>query len=127
MALCELVEAPLVLLKALYVTVVMGLLYTGSVDHAVTFLVKPFKGVTQYHSISDIDIVYIIRWDKNCTYIHVYIATHLYTFVCRLFHIFGHFLSFLCPLWVDVSVNHSSDWVRGVYDGVRNLVTIIMT
>ena len=53
MALCELMEAPLVLLKAQYnIYVVMGLLYPGvqkieSVDHAVTLLVKPFKGVTQ--------------------------------------------------------------------------------
>ena len=53
------------------------------------------------------------------------VATHLYTIVCRVFHIFGHFLSFLCSLWVDVSVDHSSDWVRGVYDGVRNLVCVV--
>ena len=50
----ELVEAPLVLLKAQYnIYVVMGLLYyTGvqkieSVGHAVTLSAKPFKGVTQ--------------------------------------------------------------------------------
>ena len=60
MALCELMEAPLVLLKAQYnIYVVMGLLCTGvqkieSVDHAVTLSAKPFKGVTQHHSISNI-------------------------------------------------------------------------
>ena len=72
MALCELVEAPLVLLKAQY-NVVIGLLYTR------------------------VQVIYL----------------------------FGHFLSFLCSLWVDVRVDHSSDWVRGVYDGVRNLVRVV--
>ena len=54
MALCELVEAPLVLLKAQYniYVVSMWLLYTGvqkieSVNHAVTLSAKPFKGITQ--------------------------------------------------------------------------------
>ena len=37
---------------------------------------------------------------------------------------FECFLSFLCFLGVDVSVDHSSGRVRGVYDGVRNLICV---
>ena len=70
-------------------------------------------------NISDIDIysmmmLYMCSNTPCIQLLHIRCSTSLDTV-----------LFFLCSLWVDVSVDHSSDWVRGVYDGVRNLVRFV--